>query len=552
MATPIKTATAVAAMAAALVSAQVQAAPPQQLIVEFRDGGYVQAEFAQKQIAGAAINHVREMALKGHHVFRMPQQLDSAAMDKLMAALKADPRILKVEQDTMMYPVLMPDDSLYTDQWHYFETVGGINAEAAWDKSTGAGVVVAVVDTGYVFHSDLDGNMLPGYDFIDDLSLAGDGDGRDADASDPGDFTARNECYIGWPGYNSSWHGTHVAGTVAASTDNNQGVAGIAFDAQVMPIRVLGRCGGYTSDIADGIVWASGGSVSGIPDTSTPAQVINMSLGGSGSCSSTYQIAINAAVANGTTVVVAAGNSSGDANNYSPSSCDNVLVVAATDRDGDKAWYSNYGSAVDVAAPGGDTGTATGCVLSTLNDGATTPGNEIYAYYQGTSMASPHVAGIAALLYATDPATTPADVMTAIETTTRPIPGVCSGGCGSGIVDASAAIDAIGDVTPPPPTSGEEVFTDLAGGANEWVYESVVLPEGVTRMQAITTGGTGDVMLAVQEGVAPTGPGTDCRSNVRNSNEEKCGVTSPAAGEWFVGIRSRSAFSGVTLTIRWE
>ena len=552
MATPKIITTAAAALATTLISSTLYAAPAQQLIVEFREGAFTRADFNQLSLNGAELTHLREMALPGHHVYRLPQQLDSAALTSLTEALARDSRILNVESDTLMYPVLTPNDTQYSSQWHYFESTGGINAEAAWDKSTGAGVVVAVVDTGYVFHSDLDGNMLPGYDFIADTGISNDGDGRDADASDPGDYTSPNECYAGWPGTNSSWHGTHVAGTVAASTDNNTGVAGVAFDAQVMPIRVLGKCGGYISDIADGIVWASGGSVPGIPSTSTPAQVINMSLGGSGSCSSTYQSAIDQAVASGTTIVVAAGNSGGDANNYSPSSCDNVLVVAATDRNGDKAWYSNYGSAIDVAAPGGDTGVSGGGVLSTLNSGTTTPSTENYVYYQGTSMAAPHASGVAALLYATDPAATPAEVMTAIETSTRPLPGSCIGGCGSGIIDASAAIDAIDGVTPPPPVGGEETFTNLSGSAWERVFVAVNIPAGMTRLQVTTTGGTGDIMLSVNEGTPKMFGNVDCRSNVRNTNDENCFVNSPAAGIWYMGIRSRSAFSGVSMTVRWE
>ncbi len=245
----------------------------------------------------------------------------------------------------------------------------------------------------------------------------------------------------------SSWHGTHVAGTVAAVWDNGRGGAGAAPRAKVQPVRALGKCGGYLSDIVDGLVWAAGGSVSGVPANRTPAKVVNMSLGGAGACSSTYQAGVNAAVARGSTVVVAAGNSNADVAAYQPASCTGVVTVAALDRGGNRAAYSNYGTRVDVAAPGGETGgrTADG-VLSTLNAGSTTPGAESYAFYQGTSMATPHVAGLAALLLG-EKALTPAQVESALKATARPVPGTCTGGCGAGLVDAYAAVRSVNGLT---------------------------------------------------------------------------------------------------------
>src|SRR5690606_25372148 len=198
------------------------------------------------------------------------------------------------------------------------------------DVTDGSGVVVAVLDTGITNHSDLNANILPGYDFISDTTVAGDGNGRDSNPADPGDYSG---------GSNSSWHGTHVTGTIAAVTNNNSGVAGVAPKAKVVPVRVLGRGGGYLSDIADGLIWASGGSVSGVPSNPYPAEVINMSLGGSGSCSSTYQNAINSAVGRGTTVVVAAGNSNADTVNYNPGNCNNVIAVASTTRSGARSSF---------------------------------------------------------------------------------------------------------------------------------------------------------------------------------------------------------------------
>ncbi len=374
---------------------------------------------------------------------------DTKLRDHLIQVIESSNVAQYAELDRILVPMATPNDTRYNEQWHYFEATAGINAPAAWDITTGSGVTVAVIDTGYRPHVDLDSKILPGYDFIGDLSMANDGNGRDSDASDPGDWVAANECYSGSPASNSSWHGTHVAGTVAAESNNNQGVAGVAWNADILPIRVLGKCGGYTSDIADGIIWASGGSVSGVPANSNPAQVLNLSLGGSGSCPSTTQSAINTARANGSVVVVAAGNSNDNAANYTPASCNGVITVASVDRGGNRAYYSNYGSVIDVAAPGGETQVSSNGVLSTLNTGTTTPGSDNYAFYQGTSMAAPHVAGIAALMYAVNPSITPDQVETDLKNTARSFPGSCSQ-CGSGIVDAAAAVQAAqGGGTPP-------------------------------------------------------------------------------------------------------
>jgi len=397
--------------------------------------------------------------------------------DSTIQAFKADPDVAFVEPDLLMQPFADPNDTEYSRQWDLFEATAGMNVPGAWSSTTGAGVTVAVIDTGYVAHSDLAARVVPGYDFVSEAARAGDGNGRDANPADEGDFVSVGECGTDASGNpvpdqdeTSSWHGTHVAGTIAASTNNGKGIAGIAYDAKIQPLRVLAKCGGATSDIADAITWASGGTVRGVPANQTPAKVINMSLGGQSSCSTTYQTAINGAINRGTTVVVAAGNSNMNVANFTPANCQGVLTVAATGREGNKAFYSNFGSRIDIAAPGGETrrgtdtpGTITtpqNGIWSTLNAGTTTPGAENYKPYQGTSMAAPHIAGLAALLVAKKPSLTPAEVKTLIKANARTLPGTCSGGCGAGLADATKTVNAVG--TTPPPSGGLENTTDVA------------------------------------------------------------------------------------------
>ncbi|ROQ35531.1 serine protease [Streptomyces sp. PanSC19] len=388
---------------------------------------------------------------------------------EVMNAFRADPSVASVEPDVRAYAMAVtPNDTDYAKQWDLFEATGGMNVPAAWDKTTGSGVTVAVIDTGYAAHSDLASNVIAGYDFISTSADARDGNGRDADAKDEGDWNATDgECGTGSKASTSSWHGTHVAGTIAAVTNNTKGIAGIAYNAKIQPVRVLGKCGGSSSDIADAITWASGGSVPGVPANPNPAKVINMSLGGASStCPSVYQTAINGAVSRGTTVVVAAGNSNANASGFTPANCSGVITVASTNRAGARSYYSNYGTIVDVAAPGGETRNATdtpgtvttpeNAIYSTLNSGTTVQSTETYKPYQGTSMAAPHIAGLAALLKSAKSTLTPADIESTIKNTARPLPGTCTGGCGTGIADAAKAVDSVLNTTPPTGT----VFTN--------------------------------------------------------------------------------------------
>jgi len=376
----------------------------------------------------------------GAEVFRVGRDMTEEELDVLVADLANDPAVEYAEVDRLYQALFTPNDPLYNQQWHYFEAAGGLNLPTAWDLSTGAGVRVGVIDTGFRPHADLAANLVGGFDMISDPFVANDGGGRDTNAIDPGDFNTAGQCGTGSRAANSSWHGSHVSGTVAAVTNNGSGVAGVAFGAKVVPIRALGRCGGLLSDIADAIIWGSGGTVAGAPTNANPARVLNLSLGGGGRCSTTMQSAINSARSRNTTVVVAAGNSNANASNSTPANCSGVVTVAAVGRTGGKASYSNFGNIVDVAAPGGDfRGSSANGVLSTLNNGATTPGADAFAFYQGTSMATPHVAGTVALMLSRNPALTPTTVEQKLRSTARAFPATCNQ-CGTGIVNARAAV----------------------------------------------------------------------------------------------------------------
>ncbi|MCC8542910.1 S8 family peptidase [Xanthomonas euvesicatoria] len=488
------------------------------------------------------LNSVRRLDV-GPELIQADRALDRAEAETLMRQLAADPNVQSVEVDQMLYPTLTPNDSRLSEQWAFGTTNAGLNIRPAWDKATGANVVVAVIDTGIVSHPDLDANILPGYDFISDATAARDGNGRDNNPADEGDWNSTSGCATS----NSSWHGTHVAGTVAAVTNNTTGLAGTAFNAKVVPVRVLGRCGGSLSDIADAIIWASGGTVSGVPANPNAAEVINMSLGGGGTCSSTMQSAINGAVSRGTTVVVAAGNSAANVSGSLPANCANVIAVAATTSAGAKASYSNYGSGIDVSAPGSG-------ILSTLNSGTTTPGNASYASYNGTSMAAPHVAGVVALVQSVAPTTlTPAAVETLLKNTARALPGACSGGCGAGIVDADAAVTAAiagssgggGGGTGNTLTNGTPV-TGLGAATGAELNYTITVPAGSGTLTVTTSGGSGDADLYVRAGSAPTDTVYACRPYL-DGNAETCNITSPS-GTYYVRIKAYSTFSGVTLT----
>ena len=352
--------------------------------------------------------------------------------------------------------LVTPNDPLFKDMWHLGDNPGSA-AQEAWSSTKGSpDQVVAVLDTGILKgHPDLrsDERLLPGYDFVSNRFMGNDGDGRDADASDPGDWIEQGQCGVRRfrP---SSWHGSHVAGTIAANTNNDEGVAGISWNAKVLPVRVLGKCGGRMSDIAAAIRWSAGLHVGGMASNQHPASVINLSLGGRvnkresyyPNCPPTYQRAITDAIEAGAVVVVAAGNSGANSFDYAPANCAGVVTVGATDSGGRRAMWSNYGTKLLLSAPGVG-------IHSAVNGGQRAPTSDMtYDTMDGTSMAAPHVAGAVALLRGLRPQLSVSAVRTELQRSVSPFPSgtMCDNHatmCGAGILNIAKLIEPFTQAT---------------------------------------------------------------------------------------------------------
>lgn len=358
---------------------------------------------------------------------------------KLLARLAADPAVAAVGPNTWYRTLTVPNDPYYGFMWH----LESIEAEAAWDYTTGSTQQrVGIIDTGLVRdHEDVGARAVAGHDFISDSTMANDGSGRDADYEDAGDGC----------GGDSSWHGTHVAGTIGAAANNGKGIAGLNWRAGLVIARALGCGGGHLVDIYEGAAWMAGLSVPGVPDIgSDKVQVMNLSLGADAPCSSYEQEVIDFIEGQGVVFVVASGNSSTEsyvAPVGSPANCDNVIAVAAHGPNRDITDYSSFGPEVDIVAPGGDFrfGNSYG-VLSTRG-----PDTDLYSYEQGTSMAAPHVAGVVSLMLDIDPSLTRAQVVSLLQTTGT----TCNGCDGKRAMVASDAVAAV-DPSAPPPVPGDE------------------------------------------------------------------------------------------------
>jgi serine protease len=434
--------------------------------------------------------------------------------DQALAALRADPQVEYVALDRRRFPHATPNDSLFAGQW-YLQTqqVSSVNAVGAWDRELGStGVVIAVLDTGVLYdHPDLGradrgGKLLPGFDFVAATPQANDGDGRDADPSDPGDWVndadRANSAFSNCALADSSWHGTRVAGMVGAMTNNGSGVAGLDWNSFILPVRVLGKCGGIDSDILAGMRWAAGLHVNGVADNPTPARILNMSLGSDGACEPSYRDVIDELTARKVLVVISAGNEGTVVS--SPANCPGVAAVAAIRHVGTKVGFSSLGPEVTIAAPGGNCVNINGgpCLFSldtTSNTGTTVPASHSFTDQihnnLGTSFSAPIVSGIAALMLSRNNNLSTAQMLARLREGARAFPDFVTGDpapvchvpldaldfqleqclcttdtCGAGMVDASRSVAAaerpIAAVTLPASVSpGQNVNLRAAGSA---------------------------------------------------------------------------------------
>jgi len=485
------------------------------------------------------------------HVLRLRRAVPLSEARAIAARLMRDSNVELAEPDRILYPAsVTPNDPGYAQQWHYFApagaNMGGINLPNAWDITMGSGsVTVAVIDTGIRQHADL-ATVLPGYDFITNSTTANDGGGRDADASDPGDWLSANECGNGNAASNSSWHGTHVAGTIAALMNNGLGVTGVAPNVRILPVRVLGKCGGTTSDIVDAMRWAAGISVPGVLDNPNPARVLNLSLGGSGSCSAAFQSAVNDVVNAGKVVVAAAGNSALSTVSQ-PANCSGVIAVTAHAIDGDNANYANIGPEVAISAPGGGCGTMTTAltcsafsgpngygVYSLGNLGTTTPGADAYSWKMGTSMATPHVSGVVALMLSLDPSLTPAQVTANLRASARPHPAGSAcllpsnvGKCGAGLLDAQAALNM---------TSPVLVISNSS---------QIVAPGTLVTLTGNAAPSSGQSFVSYQWTPFPGNPSS---VSLTGANSANASFTAPATGVYSFALTATESGTGNTVT----
>ena len=474
-ATALATATGRAAFADGDGSAAAEIPPPRRspshhrigtnrLIVRLSGGtgGSTLGAVRAASAAGLDVSRASVLSRTTSVVLTLPERLDGDALESAIQAVASEPGVVSVEPTHRVYASYLPNDPYYSDQWNLRSNTStnyGANAAPGWDITTGSSdVVVAVVDTGITDHPDLAGRVLTGYDFVSDPDTANDGDGRDADAHDPGDWIAPYEtvagaAFAGCESDDSSWHGSHVAGIIAATGNNAVGIAGMDWGVKILPLRVLGKCGGDNADVIDAMRWAVGIDISGVPHNDNPAKVVNISLGGrTGSCSFAMQQAINDVIAAGAVVVTAAGNDGEPASTNEPGNCSGVINVAANGKYGELASYSNYGSAVTLAAPGG--GDYDWGIRSTVNASKTSPTVGTYRNYQGTSMAAPHVAGTASLLLSIAPTLSPTQIRTVLTTSATAFPSTgvystCSGRCGAGVLNVQAALILAGNLRPP-------------------------------------------------------------------------------------------------------
>ena len=553
--------------------ATAPAAKAARVIVMYKSGGalmralsahpasprYPQLAATLSQRTGIALTDGHPISERSQVVFA--KGLSSA---ELAARLAADPDVEFAEPDQRRHIRSIPNDPLYpgnqisatptVGQWYLRPpnsvNVSAINAETAWTTTTGtSSVVVAVLDTGVRFdHPDLVGKLYAGYDFISDTATANDGNGRDANASDPGDWVTQAEvdsdptfqdCDVG----DSSWHGTQVAGLVGAATNNGIGMASVGRNVMILPVRVLGKCGGFDSDIIAGMLWAGGLSSNPVAN-SHPAKVLNLSLGSAGSCTASYTNAISQLTAAGVTVVISAGNAEGLAVD-TPANCSGVIAVAGVRHIGTKVGFSSLGPEVALSAPAGNcinlSGACLNPLLTTTNTGTTVPATNTYSdsfrLSLGTSFSAPLVAGTAGLMLSVKPALTPAQVKSTLQSTARAFPTSGAGAtipvcqapssttqdecycttstCGAGLLDTAAAVAAVAPpLAPTAPLSASTANPSVGVPVSLEASDATVAAgrSGTYLWTLATSGGaTASFTSAVNGSTAtllPTAPGT--------------------------------------------
>jgi serine protease len=531
------------------------------------------------QAAGAMGKRLGLTLTDGRAISARTQVLHATGMSsrRLAEQLAQDSEVEWAVEDKRRFISMVPNDPLYAagqasttpaaGQWYlrpYDSTiVSAINAQAAWDTTQGSSsIVVAVLDTGVIkAHPDLASKLLSGYDFINTTAVANDGDGRDSDASDPGDWITSTEnasgtfkdCGVS----NSSWHGTRTASLIGAATNNSVGMAGVAPNVMLLPLRVLGKCGGYDSDIQAAMRWAAGLSVSGLSTNTNPARVINMSLGSTDSCNAAYQSVVNELVAAKVAIVAAAGNEGLAVG--TPANCSGVIAVAGIRHAGTKVGYSSLGPEVAISAPAGncvnETGTCVYGLITATNSGTTSPTNTSTATYNngtnysvGTSFAAPLVSGTVALMLSANSNLTPGELTSLLKSSARSFPtnssvSACQAPsstaqtsecncttttCGAGMLDTAAAVQAAAATVTPTPVISSSATLMLAG-------ESVTLSgSGSTASSGRSlasyawaiTSGTGLASLSATSGASVTLSGSaEGQVTVRLTVTDSLGVS---------------------------
>lgn len=599
-------------------------------IIRYRDGSAEQrSRAAVVQNAGAAVaraglrqatlavqlpsvSYTRKLAT-GSELVTTSRKLSHAEAAAFMQSLASDPAVAYVAPDVLrqafdsipapaalVLPSFVPNDGYFAKyQTDYLpgdgtatpvnavRNYGGANITGAWNLADGTGATIAVLDTGIVKHADVNTSLGDaGYDFTSVALVSGRAtDGRAPGGWDLGDWTTEAKyasCVsVSNPARASSWHGTHVASAAGAQiTNNGIGMAGIAYNAKVVPVRVLGHCGGYDSDITDAIVWAAGGHVDGVPDNPNPAQAINLSLGGTGTCPADDPAALAIAKANalGATVVMAAGNSGVDVANTWPASCPGAVTVAAVGVTSRLTYYSNYNgpreSIVALGAFGGGVYpndaafdfqqlNPEGFAWQAINSGATTPvaspDGDKYGGMAGTSQAAPHVTGTVALMQSARIAAglnllTPAEVKGILQGTAH-MPYVSPDPAktfGAGILDAGAAVTAAvpngggtGDFTVP--LSNGVVLKGQSGSAGATKVYKLDVPAGALALTLRTFGGTGDVSIYVKAGSAASTTDYTYKSVHTGSNSEWVAIGRPAATTYYVTVAGESTYTGLSV-----